>query len=68
MDTLNQVSKALLGEYIAVQKRKKPFKGLGLEHMNDPSPVVPANLTGSILRSIKFQVVNFILVIYFIIR
>ena len=27
-----QVSRALLAEYLAVQKKKKPFKGLGLEH------------------------------------
>ncbi|KAG1334969.1 acyl-coenzyme A oxidase 3, peroxisomal [Cocos nucifera] len=52
---MQQVSKALLGEYIAAQKRKKPFKGLGLEHMNDPCPVIPANLTSCTLRSITFQ-------------
>ncbi|OVA14470.1 Acyl-CoA oxidase [Macleaya cordata] len=52
---MQQVSKALIAEYIAAQKRKKPFKGLGLEHMNDPCPVVPAQLTSSILRSTKFQ-------------
>lgn len=52
---MQQVSKALLAEYTVVQKKKKPFQGLGLEHMNDPCPVVPANLTSSTLRSIKFQ-------------
>ncbi|XP_042421144.1 acyl-coenzyme A oxidase 3, peroxisomal-like [Zingiber officinale] len=52
---MQQVSKALLSEYIAAHKRKSPFKGLGLEHMNDPHPVIPANLTSCTLRSIKFQ-------------
>ncbi|KAJ0989396.1 hypothetical protein J5N97_007752 [Dioscorea zingiberensis] len=52
---MQQVSKALLAEYIAAQKKKKPFKGLGLEHMNYPSPVIPSNLTRDVLRSIKFQ-------------
>jgi acyl-CoA oxidase len=51
-----QVSKALLAEYLAVQKKKKPFEGLGLEHMNGPLPVIPAELTSSTLRSSKFQV------------
>ncbi|KAL3325692.1 hypothetical protein AABB24_036767 [Solanum stoloniferum] len=31
---MQQVSKALFGEYVAVKRSKKPFKGLGLEHMN----------------------------------
>lgn len=52
---MQQVSKALLAEYIAAQRKKAPFKGLGLEHMNDPSPVIPANPTTSTLRSIKYQ-------------
>jgi len=52
---MQQVSKALLSEYLAVQKKKKPFKGLGLEHMNGPLPVIPADLTSSTLRSSKFQ-------------
>lgn len=52
---MQQVSKALLGEYTVAQKKEVPFKGLGLEHMNDPSPVVPANPIGCTLRSIKFQ-------------
>ncbi|KAI3859267.1 hypothetical protein MKW98_007648 [Papaver atlanticum] len=58
---MQQVSKALIAEYIAAQKRKKPFKGLGLEHMNDPCPVIPAELTSSILRSINFQMDIFFL-------
>ncbi|RVX09452.1 Acyl-coenzyme A oxidase 3, peroxisomal [Vitis vinifera] len=50
-----KVSKALLAEYIAVQKRNRPFKGLGLEHMNKSCPVVPSQLTSSTLRSSQFQ-------------
>ncbi|XP_010279215.1 PREDICTED: acyl-coenzyme A oxidase 3, peroxisomal-like [Nelumbo nucifera] len=53
---MQQVSKALLSEYIAAKKKKKPFKGLGLEHMNDSCPVIPAQLSSSVLRSSKFQV------------
>ncbi|KAK1275556.1 Acyl-coenzyme A oxidase 3, peroxisomal [Acorus gramineus] len=52
---LQQISKALLGEYLAVQLKKRPFKGLGLEHMNGPYPVIPDNLTSSVLRSSEFQ-------------
>lgn len=52
---MQQVSKALLAEYIAVQKRNRPFKGLGLEHMNKSCPVVPSQLTSSTLRSSQFQ-------------
>ncbi|OAY84258.1 Acyl-coenzyme A oxidase 3, peroxisomal [Ananas comosus] len=52
---MQQVSKGLLAEYLAVQKRRRPFKGLGLEHMNETCPVVPDNLTSCTLRSSKFQ-------------
>ncbi|OAY80584.1 Acyl-coenzyme A oxidase 3, peroxisomal [Ananas comosus] len=52
---MQQVSKALLGEYVAAQKRKIPLRGLGLEHINEPCPDIPENLTSSILRSFKFQ-------------
>lgn len=52
---MQQVSKTLFGEYVAAKKRNKPFKGLGLEHMNLPCPVVPAQLTSSAMRSINFQ-------------
>ncbi|KAL6286388.1 hypothetical protein ACE6H2_010778 [Prunus campanulata] len=52
---MQQVSKALLGEYIAAQKRSKPFKALGLEHMNKPCPVIPSQLTSSTLQSSQFQ-------------
>jgi acyl-CoA oxidase len=54
---LTQVSKALLAEYIAAKKRNKPFKGMGLEHMNNPCPVIPSQLTSSTLRCSKFQVI-----------
>jgi len=54
---LFQVSKALLSEYAAAKKKNKPFKGLGLEHMNGPVPVIPSNLTSSTLRSSQFQVI-----------
>ncbi|KAM0915873.1 hypothetical protein ACQ4PT_010532 [Festuca glaucescens] len=52
---LQQVSKALYAELAATQKKKKPFKGLGLEHLNGPCPVIPVSLTCGILRSSKFQ-------------
>ncbi|PRQ52182.1 putative acyl-CoA oxidase [Rosa chinensis] len=39
---LTQVSKALLAEFMIAQKRSKPFKALGSEHMNKPSPVIPS--------------------------
>ncbi|KAF2295044.1 hypothetical protein GH714_031224 [Hevea brasiliensis] len=52
---MQQVSKALLAEYVATQKKKKPFKGLGLEHMNEPCPIIPSQLTSTVLRSTQFQ-------------
>ncbi|XP_028062834.1 acyl-coenzyme A oxidase 3, peroxisomal-like [Camellia sinensis] len=52
---MQQVSKALLSEYIAAKKRNRPFRGLGLEHMNKSCPVIPSQLTSSTLRSIQFQ-------------
>lgn len=52
---LQQVSKALYAEFIATQRKKKPFKGLGLEHLNGPCPIIPDSLTSVILRSSKFQ-------------
>ncbi|PQP97883.1 Acyl-coenzyme A oxidase 3 peroxisomal [Prunus yedoensis var. nudiflora] len=58
---MQQVSKALLGEYIAAQKRSKPFKALGLEHMNKPCPVIPSQLTSSTLQSSQFQMDAFCL-------
>ncbi|PKI42740.1 hypothetical protein CRG98_036868 [Punica granatum] len=53
---MQQISKALFAEYLNAKKRNKPFKGLGLEHMNGPSPVVPSRLSSSTLRDRQFQV------------
>ncbi|XP_078438670.1 acyl-coenzyme A oxidase 3, peroxisomal-like [Wolffia australiana] len=53
---MQQVSKVLLSEYVVAQRRGKPFKGLGLEHMNGPRPVIPANLTSSVIRNAEFQI------------
>ncbi|OIW08339.1 hypothetical protein TanjilG_03015 [Lupinus angustifolius] len=53
---MQQISKALLSEYIVHETRNKPFKGLGLEHMNHPLPVIPSQLTSSIVRSSEFQI------------
>ncbi|XP_049370545.1 acyl-coenzyme A oxidase 3, peroxisomal-like [Solanum verrucosum] len=50
-----QVSKALFGEYVAVKRSKKPFKGLGLEHMNTSRPVIPSQLTSSTMRQAQFR-------------
>ncbi|CAI9787647.1 unnamed protein product [Fraxinus pennsylvanica] len=52
---MQQVSKALLAEYVAAERRNKPFKELGLEHMNRSCPVIPAKLMSSTLRSTQFQ-------------
>ncbi|KAB2043486.1 hypothetical protein ES319_D01G020800v1 [Gossypium barbadense] len=52
---MQQVSKALFAEYMAAQKRNKVFKGLGLEHMNKPCPVIPLQLTSTTLRCSQFQ-------------
>ncbi|KAG4980294.1 hypothetical protein JHK85_034252 [Glycine max] len=51
-----QISKALFAEYVASQKKKKPFSGLGLEHMNKPLPVIPSQLTSSYIRNSEFQI------------
>ncbi|GLT36831.1 hypothetical protein SLA2020_111840 [Shorea laevis] len=58
---MQQVSKALFAEYVAVQKRNGAFKGLGLEHMNKPCPVIPSQLTSSTLRCSQFQMDAFCL-------
>ncbi|KAL8138458.1 hypothetical protein V2J09_004459 [Rumex salicifolius] len=52
---MQQVSKALLSEYISAKKQKKPFKGLWLEHMNGDLPLIPSQLTISNLRCSKFH-------------
>uniref|UniRef100_A0A2P2JHP5 Acyl-coenzyme A oxidase n=2 Tax=Rhizophora mucronata TaxID=61149 RepID=A0A2P2JHP5_RHIMU len=53
---MQQVSKALLAAYVAAQKKSKPFSSLGLEHMNEPCPVIPSQLTSTSLRSSQFQI------------
>ncbi|KAE8733746.1 Acyl-coenzyme A oxidase 3, peroxisomal [Hibiscus syriacus] len=52
---MQQVSKALFAEYVMAQKRNKVFKGLGLEHMIKPCPVIPSQLTSTTLRCSQFQ-------------
>ncbi|KAD7116818.1 hypothetical protein R6Q59_006472 [Mikania micrantha] len=52
---MQQISKALLAEFLAAKKRNKPIKGLGLEHLNKPAPIVPTHLTSSTLRTTQFQ-------------
>ncbi|XWS63450.1 hypothetical protein CRYUN_Cryun06bG0098100 [Craigia yunnanensis] len=52
---MQQVSKALLAEYVAAQKRNKAFQSLGLEHMNKPYPVIPSQLASTTLRCSQFQ-------------
>lgn len=51
-----QVSKALLADYIAAQRKGKPMKGLGLEHMNSSRPVIPEELKSNLLRDPSIQV------------
>ncbi|XP_031273941.1 acyl-coenzyme A oxidase 3, peroxisomal-like isoform X1 [Pistacia vera] len=58
---MQQVSKALLAEYVAAKKRNNTFKGLGLEHMNKPCPIISSQLTSSLLRSRQFQMDAFCL-------
>ncbi|KAL8461163.1 hypothetical protein ACS0TY_032587 [Phlomoides rotata] len=52
---MQQVSKALLAEYVAAKKKNKPFTELGLEHMNKSCPTIPSQLTVSTIRSSQFQ-------------
>ncbi|XP_006656066.3 acyl-coenzyme A oxidase 3, peroxisomal [Oryza brachyantha] len=52
---MQQVSKALYAEFLAAKRKNQPFKGLGLEHLNGPCPVIPDYLTSGILRSSNFQ-------------
>ncbi|KAG9446839.1 hypothetical protein H6P81_012967 [Aristolochia fimbriata] len=53
---MQQVSKILLAEYTMALKKEMPLKGLGLEHMNGPRPIIPGQLTMSTLRSSQFQI------------
>ncbi|KVI09835.1 Acyl-CoA dehydrogenase/oxidase [Cynara cardunculus var. scolymus] len=52
---MQQISKALLAEFLAAKKRNKPVRGLGLEHLNKPAPIIPSQLTSSTLRTTQFQ-------------
>ncbi|KAF3607300.1 hypothetical protein DY000_02044567 [Brassica cretica] len=52
---MQQVSKALFAEYVSCKKRNKPFRGLGLEHMNSSRSVLPTQLSSSTLRCSQFQ-------------
>ncbi|KAI3744109.1 hypothetical protein L1987_57184 [Smallanthus sonchifolius] len=52
---MQQISKALLKEIVAAKRRNKPVKGLGLEHLNKPEPIIPSHLTSSALRTAQFQ-------------
>lgn len=58
---MQQIGKALFAEYVAAKKNKRPFRGLGLEHMNRSPPAIPRQLTSSILRSAQFQIDIFLL-------
>ncbi|XP_057450686.1 acyl-coenzyme A oxidase 3, peroxisomal-like isoform X1 [Lotus japonicus] len=53
---MQQMSKTLLAEYITRTTKNEPFRGLGLEHMNKPWPVIPSQLTSSAIRSSEFQI------------
>lgn len=52
---MQQVSKALLADYFTALKRKKPIKSVGLEYMNKPRLIVPAQLDSSTIRNPEFQ-------------
>ncbi|KAJ4846940.1 hypothetical protein Tsubulata_011499, partial [Turnera subulata] len=53
---LLQVAKILLSEFLAAKKHNRPLQVFGLEHMNEPTPVIPPQLSSSILRSSQFQI------------
>ncbi|KAK1425395.1 hypothetical protein QVD17_20747 [Tagetes erecta] len=52
---MQQISKALLKEILTAKRRNKPIKGLGLEHLNKPAPIIPSCLSSSDLRTAQFQ-------------
>jgi len=56
---MQQVSKALLADYLAAKKKGKPMKGMGLEHINGAAPFIPQELNESTLRDSKFQLALF---------
>jgi acyl-CoA oxidase len=53
---MQQVSKALLGDYFLARMKGRPMKGMGLEHLNGPPPVLPQSLNTTLLRDPTFQV------------
>lgn len=52
---LQQVSKLLLSEYSSFLKKKKPIKGLGLEHLNGQPPSIGSLCESHFLQSRTFQ-------------
>ncbi|KAJ4850820.1 hypothetical protein Tsubulata_037026, partial [Turnera subulata] len=56
---MQRVSKELLSEFLAAKKQNRPLNSFGLEHMNEPCPVIPSQLTTSTLRSSQFQIAAF---------
>ncbi|GKE80094.1 acyl-coenzyme A oxidase 3, peroxisomal-like protein, partial [Tanacetum coccineum] len=52
---MQQVSKALLAEFMAAKKRNIPINCFGLEHLNKPVPIIPSYLTSSTIRNAEFQ-------------
>ncbi|MQL80847.1 hypothetical protein Taro_013309 [Colocasia esculenta] len=52
---MQKVCKSLLAEYISALKRNKPLRAFGLEHMNNPCPTIPDNLSSSAVRGSHFQ-------------
>ncbi|KAI5077659.1 hypothetical protein GOP47_0007483 [Adiantum capillus-veneris] len=52
---LQQVSKSLLLEYQSSLRKKKPIKGLGLEHLNGLPPVVGSSCESCFLQDRSFQ-------------
>ncbi|KAG0576315.1 hypothetical protein KC19_5G071100 [Ceratodon purpureus] len=52
---MQQVSKALLGDYFAARSKGKLMKGMGLEHLNGPRPVMSKELDSNVLRDSRFQ-------------
>eukprot|EP00249_Psilotum_nudum_P005913 c19319_g1_i1 orf=197-2248(+) len=56
---MQQVSKALVADYLHSQKTGKPMKGLGLEHISLPCPVISPIVDSNGLRDAKFQIALF---------
>lgn len=52
---MQQVSKALLRDYVAARRKGRPIKGMGLEHLNGPRPVMSKELNSTMLRGFRFQ-------------